>query len=56
MRVKKNGTVKCPICGKEFLYNSQSIYKISVGSRTKAYCSYTCWRKDGGDSGKPSRR
>lgn len=49
MRIKKNGMTTCPVCGKEFLHNSMSIYKLSKGGRTKYYCSYTCWRKAGGD-------
>lgn len=53
---KCSDMIKCPICKKMFLHNPQSIYKISSGSKVKRYCSYTCWRKAGGDSGKPSRR
>lgn len=44
MRIK-NGIVTCPVCGKEFLHNPQSIYKLSRGKGVKYYCSYTCWRK-----------
>lgn len=51
---KSNSMVKCACCKKEFLYNPTSIYKIKSGQRQKNYCSYTCWRKAGGDSGKPS--
>ena len=43
---------KCPICGKEFVHNPMSVYKIifnnSKTSKTKWYCGYTCWRKAGG--------
>lgn len=45
----KDGMVKCPICKKLFLYNPQSIYKLNKGGTKKNYCSYTCWRKAGGD-------
>lgn len=48
MRIK-NGIVTCPICGKDFLHNPHSIYKLSRGKGIKYYCSYTCWRKAGGD-------
>lgn len=41
---------KCPVCKKLFLYNSHSIYRLKgKGGTTKHYCSYTCWRKAGGD-------
>ena len=49
------GTKTCPICGKVFVFNPMSIYKLYNNKRDKKlkwYCSYTCWRKDGGDSGK----
>lgn len=53
---KCSDMVKCATCKKMFYHNHTSIYKITSGSKTKRYCSYTCWRKAGGDSGKPSRR
>ena len=49
-RVSRWGDI-CPVCGKEFLHNTQSIYKLNKGRRIKYYCSYTCWRKAGGDNG-----
>lgn len=55
-KVSNVGMDRCPICKKEFLHNPMSIYKLSKGQRTRWYCSYTCWRKDGGDSGKPKYR
>lgn len=47
---------KCPICKKEFLHNPMSIYKLQKGKGYRWYCGYTCWRKDGGDNGKPKHR
>lgn len=35
--------IKCPHCGKEFAYNSQSIYKLNKDGKTVQYCSYKCW-------------
>lgn len=55
-KVSHEGMDRCPICKKEFLHNPTSIYKLVKGQRTRWYCSYTCWRKDGGDSGKPKYR
>ena len=40
----------CPVCGKKFLYNPHSIYKIKVNNVTKMCCSYKCWRVMGGDN------
>ena len=34
-------------CGKRFIPRPNWLYKI----KSKYYCSYTCWRKDGGDGG-----
>lgn len=33
----------CPHCGKEFIKNPSSIYKLVIEGRTCRYCSYTCW-------------
>lgn len=33
----------CPHCGKEFIRNSQSIYKLNKNGKRIYYCSYTCW-------------
>jgi len=43
-------------CGKKFIPTVEYIYKLRKGKTgaTKYYCSYTCWRKAGGDNG-PSR-
>ena len=35
----------CPECGKEFIYNSLSIYKIIKNGVTYRYCSYACYNK-----------
>lgn len=37
--------VKCSVCGKDYVYNHMSIYKIKVGDSVKNCCSYTCYRK-----------
>ena len=42
------GMRECPICKKKFIFNSLSIYKLTIRGRIKYYCSYTCWRKAGG--------
>lgn len=39
--------MKCPECGKNFIPAPLHIYKMNG----EVYCSYTCWRKNGGDSG-----
>ena len=39
---------KCPICGKTVIVRYNYAYRIN----TKWYCSYTCYRKAGGDDGK----
>lgn len=38
-------TVECPICGKEFVKNPASIYKLMVNSQRVYYCGYTCYNK-----------
>jgi len=43
---------ECPICGKKFIPTANYLYKLRSIHGVKYYCSYTCWRKDGGDSGK----
>ena len=47
MRMKQ-----CGRCGKMFIPAAEHLYKLHKGDKTKSYCSYTCWRKDGGDNGK----
>ena len=37
--------VACPVCGKEFVYNPMSLYKMSVRGKTYRVCGYTCYRK-----------
>jgi len=41
-------------CGKTFIPTPEWLYKLRRKQNSKAmyYCSYTCWRKAGGDSGK----
>jgi hypothetical protein len=48
-KIDKRGIDICPICNKEFLHNAQSIYKLNKKNKIIHYCSYTCWRKAGGD-------
>lgn len=43
---------QCFRCGKMFIPAAEHLYKITKYGKTNYYCSYTCWRKDGGDSGK----
>lgn len=47
---------KCPVCGKDFIRPSENIYKIVKNYKTIDYCSYTCWRKAGGDGGNGGKR
>lgn len=42
----------CKRCGKMFIPGSEHLYKLIKLGKTCYYCSYTCWRKDGGDNGK----
>lgn len=43
----------CPICKKKFItYSPGWVYRQIKGSKTRYYCSYTCWRKDGGGDAK----
>ena len=42
----------CKRCGKMFIPAPQHLYKLVRNGKTYSYCSYTCWRKDGGDNGK----
>ena len=49
MKTKNDGMDICPICKKEFIHNPMSIYKLTINNKRVHYCSYTCWRKAGGD-------
>ncbi len=43
----------CDICGKTVIPTPHWMYKIhKPGKNIKYYCSYTCYRKAGGDNGK----
>lgn len=43
----------CDTCGKKFKPASYHIYKIGMqGGKCKCYCTYSCYKKAGGDSGK----
>ena len=37
--------IKCPICGKEFVKNIHSVYKVDVNRRPIYACSYSCNNK-----------
>lgn len=37
------GVIKCPHCGKEFIKNTMSTYKLIKKGKTVYYCGYTCW-------------
>lgn len=41
---------ECERCGKKFIPGSLHLYKLLKNGKTKYYCSYTCWRKCGGDN------
>ena len=43
---------QCARCGKMFIPGAEHLYKLIRDNKTQYYCSYTCWRKDGGDNGK----
>ena len=44
-------TAKCEKCTKFFIPAKEHLYKLVKKGKTCYYCSYTCWRKDGGDNG-----
>lgn len=49
-------SAKCSICGKEFIPAAMHMYKtINYHGKTEKQCSYTCYRKAGGDDGKYTR-
>ena len=37
--------IKCPICGKEFVKNIHSVYKVDVNRKPIYACSYSCHNK-----------
>ena len=38
--------IECPCCGKKFVKNTSSIYKLNIKNQgIKYYCSYTCHQK-----------
>lgn len=44
-------TEMCQRCGKMFIPGAEHLYKITKDKKVNYYCSYSCWRKDGGDNG-----
>lgn len=48
----KEGFCYCPECGRRFPFVSTSVYRILTGKTRTYYCSYSCWRKNGGDNKK----
>lgn len=45
-------------CGKEFIPSYCWLYKLKPRKNTKTryFCSYSCWRKAGGDGGRTHRK
>ena len=41
----------CDICGKYIAATPQWVYKLRNNKVTTWYCSYTCYKKAGGDGG-----
>lgn len=35
--------IKCPHCGKKFILNTRSLYKLTKNGKVIHYCSYNCW-------------
>lgn len=35
--------IECPHCGKKFIKNSMSIYKLKKKDKIVYYCGYNCW-------------
>ena len=47
--MKRNGLWRvCGVCGKEFLYNPQSVYKFKLYADRPSMvcCGYTCYSKE----------
>ena len=43
---------KCELCGKLFILTYNYLYKLrDKNQKNLYYCSYTCWKKAGGDGG-----
>lgn len=43
----------CALCDKLIIINPRWVYKLRTeANRVVYYCSYTCYRKAGGDNGK----
>lgn len=51
---KRDGLLEknCDICGKLIIPTPQWMYKKVTDRKSYFYCSYTCYRKAGGDNGK----
>lgn len=44
-------TKTCDECGKSFIPGAEHLYTMTKHKQGKKwYCSYTCWRKNGGDN------
>lgn len=37
--------IKCPVCGKEFVKNIHSVYKVDTNGKPIYACSYSCHNK-----------
>ena len=44
--------IKQCVCGKEFNIRPRWLYKIIKGNKVTHYCSYNCWRANGGGESK----
>jgi hypothetical protein len=43
-------------CGKEFVKNPNSLYKLVVNKKTVYYCSYTCYMKAKNKQGRNKKK
>lgn len=41
----KFDTQICPVCGKQFFKNAQSVYVLKCRKNNYKMCSYTCYKK-----------
>ena len=38
-----NPVIKCHRCGKTFIKNAMSVYKLNKKGKIVYYCGYNCW-------------
>lgn len=46
---------KCACCDKEFIPGKEHLYRLILQGKKLWFCSYTCWRKMGGDNKRKRR-